>query len=203
MNNWLAWIRELKAIAQTGLNYATDIYDVERYEQIKKVTDHMLASLLEQEPQVIEQVYYSEKGHQTPKVDTRVAVWKDDKILLVQENDGLWAMPGGWMDVTETISSNAKKEVFEESGSQIEVKRLVAIHDRNRHNPGQNVFTILKVFVEAEYQGGQFQANSETKDARFFDVNDLPQLMERKTSKAQIELCYQARMTKDWQVQFD
>lgn len=204
MTNWLEWARELHALAQSGLYCTKDIYDEERYERIKEMSHQMMSVLANTSPQVIAELRLEDSGYQTPKIDTRGAVWKDDQILLVQEKDGLWALPGGWMDVTETISSNVLKEIYEESGMEAEVVKLVSLQDRNLHNPGQNPYTIVKVFVECEYKAGSFKENSETMAAKFFSVDELPELMVNKTSKEQIHLCYQARQQgKNWQVTFD
>lgn len=110
MTNWLEWARELHALAQSGLYYTKDIYDEERYKRIKEMSHEMMSELANTSPQVIAELRLEDSGYQTPKIDTRGAVWKDDQILLVQEKDGLWALPGGWMDVTETISSNVLKK---------------------------------------------------------------------------------------------
>lgn len=204
MSKWLDRVKELYAIAETGLHYTKDIYDQERYQRLKEMANEMLAYLMDEPLSVVEELRVDESGHQTPKIDTRGAVWKDGKIMLVQESDGLWAMPGGWMDVTETISSNVRKEIREEAGSEVKVKKIVGLLDRNLHNPGSNPYTIIKVFIECDYLSGKFKPNSETLAMDFFDVNDLPPLMERKTSAEQIHLCYQAYLAKnEWTVVFD
>ena len=61
-------------------------------------------------------LFCGEAGYQTPKIDTRAAVFVDDKILLVHENNGTWSLPGGWCDVDQSVASNAEKEVREEAG---------------------------------------------------------------------------------------
>ena len=183
MTNWLEWARELHALAQSGLYYTKDIYDEERYKRIKEMSHQMMSELANTSPQVIAELRLEDSGYQTPKIDTRGAVWKDDQILLVQEKDGLWALPGGWMDVTETISSNVLKEIYEDSGMEAEVVKLVSLQDRNLHNPGQNPYTIVKVFVECLYKAGSFKENSETIAAKFFSVYELHELMVNKKSK--------------------
>lgn len=205
MINWLNFARELHALAQTGLYYTQDIYDRERYERIKEMSDEMMAVLMSTTPEAISVLRSEDSGYQTPKVDTRGAVWNNEnKILLVQENDGFWSLPGGWMDVTETVSSNVLKEIKEEAGCNAKIIELVAIQDRNTHNPGNNPYTIIKIFVNCIFESLNFEKNSETIDAQFFDINDLPPLYEAKTTKEQILLCARAYQSKNkWQVTFD
>ena len=85
----------------------------------------------------IDKVYHifcNETGYQTPKVDTRAAVFVDGKILLVHENNGTWALPGGWCDVDQSIASNTVKEVKEETGLNVFVEKLIAVQDWRKHN---------------------------------------------------------------------
>ncbi|MFK8242592.1 MULTISPECIES: NUDIX hydrolase N-terminal domain-containing protein [unclassified Facklamia] len=202
--NIVDWAKELHALAETGLFFTKDVFDKERFERIKQISFEMLAQVAEEPVDKIAELYLEEKGYQTPKVDTRAIVWRGDKLLLVQENDGLWVLPGGWMDVTQTISSNIRKEVFEEAGMEVEVGRLVAIHDRNIHNPGLNPFTILKIFVECQYVSGMFRPNSETVASGFFAEDEIPPLMERKTSTEQVRLAFEAKKQGEkWQPIFD
>ncbi|MBS4456976.1 NUDIX hydrolase [Tuanshanicoccus lijuaniae] len=200
----LEWARELQALAETGLHFTQDVFDKERFERIKEIAFEMLAQASDSPVDIIAELYLMEKGYQTPKVDTRAVVWHEDKLMLVQESDGLWALPGGWMDVTQTISSNIQKEVLEEAGAKVAVGRLLFIHDRNTHNPGLNPFTILKIFVECQYISGEFQMNAETMACGFFAETDIPPLMERKTSLEQIHMAFEAKKQgENWRPVFD
>lgn len=61
-------------------------------------------------------LFCNDSGYQTPKLDTRAAIFKDDKILLVHENDGSWSLPGGWVEVNLSLKENTLKEIKEETG---------------------------------------------------------------------------------------
>lgn len=204
MTQWLDWAKELQALAQTSLFYTRDIYDKERFERIQQISMEMMAQLTSLSyPEIVER-FRDEIGYQTPKIDTRGVVWQQNKILLVQEADGRWSLPGGWMDITETVQSNTLKELQEEAGVTATATRLIMVQDRNRHNVGTSLFTIVKFFVECEYHSHTFRANNETLAADFFDLSALPPLCEEKTTAKQIELCWQAhQMESDWQVYFD
>ena len=148
-------------------------------------------------------IFCCETGYQTPKIDTRAAVFKDGKILLVHEKNGTWSLPGGWCDVLESVRSNTEKEVREEAGLDVRARRIIAAQDRNRHNRPRYAYGIIKFFVECELLGGEFRANSETLASGYFGLNDLPPLSEDKTTAEQIELCFAAHASATWEPAFD
>lgn len=111
---WLTWAIQIQALAQNGLAYSQNIYDIERYEQLRDIAAEMLSYKTDIPKDKIKMLFCNETGYQTPKADTRAAIFKEDKILLVQESDGRWALPGGWVDVQETLHSNTVKEAKEE-----------------------------------------------------------------------------------------
>ena len=100
--DWLADVKRLRAIAQTGLAYAKDPYDLERYQELQGLAERLLAALVDVPPERIRDLYLPERGYPTPKVDVRAGVFRDDEVLLVQErSDGRWSLPGGWADEHE------------------------------------------------------------------------------------------------------
>ena len=152
----------------------------------------------------VKSFFCSESGYQTPKIDTRAAIIKDNKILLVHENNGTWSLPGGWCDVTETIKSNTEKEVREEAGLNVKATKVIALQDRNKHNPPLYAYGVCKVFVLCELLGGEFVKNIETTEIKYFSLDELPEtLATEKTTKAQIEMCFEAYNDPNWQCEFD
>ena len=152
----------------------------------------------------IKDLFCNETGFQTPKLDTRAAIFdKDGKILHVRELDGRWSMPGGWVDVNDSIRNSTVKEAREEAGLNVIAKRIVAIHDRNRHNPPVYIYGVCKVFVLCEIVSGHFEPNIETTETAYFDVNELPPLAENKNTAEQIRLCLKASRDENWELVFD
>src|SRR5699024_9861628 len=131
---WLQWAKELQAIAQAGLTYSKDKYDIERFEMIREMSIDMLAHHTETDKSMIKALFANETGYATPKVDVRGVIFKEDKILLVKEEaDDAWALPGGWGDIGLTPSEVAVKEVEEEAGIEVKATRLIAIYDKKCH----------------------------------------------------------------------
>src|SRR5215217_2101274 len=101
----LAHAQRLQALAQSGLTYATDLYDRERYEEVRAVSVQLLQALTDEPLEKIIRAFASEDGYPTPKVDVRAVVLrKGAEVLLVQEtlDSGRWTLPGGWADIGYT-----------------------------------------------------------------------------------------------------
>ena len=204
MENWLKWAIEIQALAQNGLTYTKDVYDKERFERLREISAEMLAEKTDIPVDKVKDLFCNEKGYQTPKLDTRAAIFKDGKILLVHENNGTWALPGGWVDVLESVGSNTIKEVKEETGLDVRNQKIIAIQDRNQHNTPSYAYVICKVFVLCELLGGEFKENTETTEIKYFSLDEIPQnLANEKTSMEQIEMCFRALNDSNWQTKFD
>lgn len=111
MEKWLHWAIEIQSLAQAGLAYTSNVYDIERYERLREISAEMISEKTNIPTEKVEELFCNETGYQTPKLDTRAAVFKENKILLTHENNGTWSLPGGWVDVLESIKSNTEKEV--------------------------------------------------------------------------------------------
>ena len=204
MEKWLKWAIEIQSLAQSGLAYTDNVYDIERYERLREISAEMLADKSDISVDKVKKLFCNETGYQTPKIDTRAAIFKDNKILLTHENNGTWSLPGGWCDVLESIKSNTIKEVKEETGLDVEAIRVISIQDRNKHNKPIYAYGVCKIFVLCNIIGGEFKENIETTEISYFSLDEIPtNLAEEKTNKEQIEMCFKAYQDKDWQTQFD
>jgi ADP-ribose pyrophosphatase YjhB (NUDIX family) len=200
---WLKWAIELQFIAQAGLTYSKDSFDLKRFERIREISAEIMSMKSGLSMELIRDLFCNETGFQTPKLDTRAAIFQNNKILLVKEINGKWSLPGGWVDVNESIKSNIIKEVKEESGFNTIPKKLIALQDRNKHNRPIYAYGICKVFVLCEIIDGEFAPNIETSERDFFDLENLPLLATEKNNKDQIELCFQAFHSNKWETIFD
>ena len=200
---WLEWAKELQFLAQAGLTYSKDCYDIERFERIREIAAEMVAYKTEIALNKVKDLFCNETGFQTPKIDTRAAIFKENKILLVKETSGTWSLPGGWCDVMESVKSNTEKEVWEEAGLKAEAVKLIAIQDRNKHNVPPYAYGIMKVFFLCIVSGGEFQENIETTASEYFALDELPELSLEKNTKEQIQMCFEAYADPNWKVVFD
>ncbi len=203
-NPWIAWARELQNLSQCALAYCKDKYDIERFERIREISAEMASEISGQPLAEIKAAFCAGTGYQTPKMDTRSAVIRDGRILLVQEEDGTWALPGGWVDYDQTIRTNAAKEVLEEAGMTVEPVRVIALFDHNKRNHTFFPSNICSAYVLCRYISGEFQPNPETVSCGFFGPHELPEaLAEGKTNREQILMCFEAAADENWKVIFD
>lgn len=200
---WLEWAVEIQSIAQAGLHYCTDDFDRERYGRLREIAAEIISFKSEIPSEKVRNLFCSESGYQTPKIDTRAAVFQQGNILLVKERDGRWSLPGGWCDVNCSIAENTIKEAKEEAGLDVRADFLIAVQDREKHNLPVYAVKICKIFVRCTALGGQFSANTETTESGWFSRGALPRLSEEKNTAEQIDMCFEANSSPDWKTLFD
>lgn len=188
---WLEWAKQLQSIAQVGLTYSKDKYDIERFETIRDISIEMLSKQTEIDKSVIKELFANEKGYATPKVDVRAVVFKDNKILMVKEEvDDVWALPGGWGDIGLSPSEVVVKEVQEESGFEVKVTKLIGVIDKKFHSHPSSAYHVYKLFIQCEIVGGKAETGMETSAVDFFAENDLPPLSVARNTESQIQLAF-------------
>ena len=203
-DKWLEFALRIQSIAQAGLEYGTDKFDRERYAELRKIAAEMIATKADVSPDKVYGLFCNETGYQTPKVDTRAAVFVNNKILLVHENNGTWALPGGWCDVDQSVATNTVKEVQEETGLAVTPIRLIAVQDWRKHNAVNYIYGVVKIFLMCRYDSGRFEENLETSEIGYFDRDTLPDnLAVEKCTREQIMMCFDAHDNPNWQVLFD
>ena len=199
----LEWAIELQSLAQAGLTYGKDIFDRERYERIREISAEIMAYKTDIPVQKAKDLFCNETGYQTPKLDTRAAIFQNGKILLVKENSGKWSLPGGWVDVNVSVKENTIKEVKEEAGLDVTADKVIAIQDRSKHNLPVYAYGVCKIFVLCTIIGGAFKENIETTGFAYFSENELPELATEKNNEEQVKMCFEAYLTKNWSTLFD
>ena len=200
----LEWAIQIQSIAQAGLAYGHDPYDRERYEALRAIAADMVSERTELPAEKIRGIFCNEQGYQTPKIDTRAAVFQDGKILLVQENNGTWSLPGGWCDVNQSVASNVVKEAKEETGLDVLPDRLIAVQDWRKHNVRNYAYGVIKIFIQCRAIRAAFVENIETTGIAYFGREELPNtLAAEKTTREQILMCFDAYEHENWKTQFE
>lgn len=201
---WLEIAKKLQAIAQAGLEYSKDEYDLERFDEIRNISVDIIENYTDIEREKIKTLFAGETGYQTPKIDIRAAVFKDNRILMVKEKiDGKWSLPGGWADIDLSIKENLKKEAMEEAGAKIEPLRILGIYDRNRNINISFPHSVYKIFVQCQYIENKFIENIETEETDFFSLEELPELSETRNTEEQIKMCFKCKDNNVHQAYFD
>jgi ADP-ribose pyrophosphatase YjhB (NUDIX family) len=181
---WLEWAREIQALSQTGLYYSETEYHVQRYRRLMEIAAEIVESEAGLPKQTLLESFAVQSGYATPKVDVRGAVVRSGKILLVQERvDGCWTMPGGWADVGECPSEMVVREVWEESGFEVEARKVIGVYDANRGGRPLQFYHAYKIVFLCEIVGGEARTSDETMAVDFFAFDDLPPLSVERTGE--------------------
>ena len=199
----LAPLRELLALSQTGLFFAKDPFDRERYARVRELVETLLHSPTNPafDPAI---VLGQDKGYITPKVDVRGAAFRDGRVLMVRErSDGLWTLPGGWCDVNESPSESVVKEIREESGFESRAVKLAALLDRRKHPHPTQFHHVYKLYFLCELTGGEALSSIETDAVDFFAKDQLPPLSTNRITLGQIQLMFRHERERDLPTTFD
>ncbi|MFW5709939.1 MAG: NUDIX hydrolase [Bacteroidota bacterium] len=188
---WMEWARKILSIAQSGLTYTENKYDIDRYQQLRQIGEEIFSKYTETNLDIVKGLFDKEKGYLTPKVDVRGIIFKDNRILMVQEGiDGRWTVPGGWADVHYSPFEIAAKEVEEEAGIIVKPVRLLAVLDKNRHPHPPDIFYTYKMFILCEHVSGEPKPGMETLDAGYFGMDEIPPLSEPRVTMNQLRLMF-------------
>jgi ADP-ribose pyrophosphatase YjhB (NUDIX family) len=172
---WLHWAREIQAVAQTASHYARDPYDRARAKQLLELAAEMTSNGTNIPGEDILRAFNAQGGYITPKVDVRAAVFHEGNLLMVKENaDGGWTLPGGWADVGETPRQAVERETFEETGFTVRAQRLVGVYDANRIDDQLTLFHAYKMVFLCDLHGGTATPSFETSEIGFFPAEKLP-----------------------------
>lgn len=194
------------AIAQSGMHYTKNEYDIERFKRVRQLAAEMMATYSSLDLNKVLEIMESEGGYATPKVDVRGVVFKDDKILLVREimDQNRWTLPGGWADVNQSPAESVEREVFEESGYQTKVIKVLAVFDRTKqgHIPAY-MFHIYKLFFECTIIGGKASTSMETSEVGFFSDSNIPELSISRVTYKQIQKFFEHHRNPDLPTDFD
>jgi ADP-ribose pyrophosphatase YjhB (NUDIX family) len=204
--NILQWARKVQAIAQNGVTFAKDPYELDRFQQLQVLVTEILTQELPITAEQVQGLWVGDNGYATPKLDVRGAVFDGDKVLLVREvADGKWTLPGGWVDVGDAPAFAVEREIREESGYLAKAVKLAALYDRNNpahgHPPG--ILHIYKLFFLCELTGGTATTSVETDAVEFFPVAALPPLSMGRVTPSEIARVYEHHLNRGLPTDFD
>jgi len=186
----LNMIKQVKSIAEAGLVYNAENYDAERYEELRQIALEMMSVLSQKEVEVLEDFFLPVEDYPTPKVDVRGLILNEKKeILMVKEQiDGKWTIPGGWAEIGMTASESIVKEVREETGFAVRPMRLLAVLDKKCHPHPPEAYYLYKMVFYCEIQDGDFDPNFDIQAVDWFPLNALPELSIDRILESQLKL---------------
>jgi ADP-ribose pyrophosphatase YjhB (NUDIX family) len=105
---------------------------------------------------------------------------RGEVLLQRRADNGHWALPGGFVDVGESVAEGAVREVFEETGLRTTIKRLVGIYSDPRHHTimqhrSGRIYHMVIIAFECEVQSGELKISHESTDIGYFPTDALPE----------------------------
>jgi len=189
---WLEWAKKIQAISQAGLTFSKDVYDIERYEELRNLSAEIMKEYTGVELEKIKGLFTNETGYQTPKIDVRGVVFTNNKILMVREKiDDRWSLPGGFCDIGLSPSENIVNEIKEEAGYDVVPTKLLAVLDMNKHPHPPQLYHYYKLFIQCEVVGGHARSGLETKGVNFYHEDHLPKLSLGRNTDTQIKMLFE------------
>lgn len=174
MKNYLDLLDDLRAIAQLGINYSKDPYDLERYHRIMELACSRYSDITGLAPEAIKQRFSKELGYITPKIGVQGALFdQEGKILLERrKDDGLWGLPSGWVEAGESPESALKREFQEETNLQIAPVRIIGFYTRLAGEHSQPHSSVHIQYL-CQYLGGSLQKSHESLDMQYAAPPDI------------------------------
>ena len=205
---WLDWAQRLQALAQNGLTFCANEFDIERYHAVRLVAAEMIATAADgQDVARVLGLLAAETGYATPKIDVRGVVFDDQgRLLMVRErSDGLWTLPGGWADVGVSPAENVVREIREEAGLEARAVKLLAVYDRNKHPHPSILQHTYKLFLRCEVTGGVAAEGGtlETCGVGYFPPDGLPELSANRATASQLARMFEHHARPDLPTDFD
>jgi ADP-ribose pyrophosphatase YjhB (NUDIX family) len=202
---------ELRALGTTGLHFGESEFDRERYAKLLALAARLASEAGAGPVETLEQVFGSERGYVTPKLDVRLALFRGaagaEHVLMVRErSDGRWCLPGGYIDVGESASEAAARETQEEAGVIARARQLVGLFDnRLRPDVPPHLFQIYKLVFLGELVDPEAEpeAGSEADAAAFHPVDALPELSIGRTHSADVACALRAHRGEQTRTVFD
>ena len=102
----------------------------------------------------------------------------DNQLLLFKRAvSGLWAIPGGHMDIGESLEETAVRETFEETGLTLHtLELLTVVSGKNtlvKHRDGSQTYYVTAIFGSKSFSG-ELRGSDEGQEVAFFDLEGLP-----------------------------
>ena len=168
--NYLDLLDQIRAIAQLGLNYSRDPYDVERYRRLLDLSAGTYSAITGLDSAVIRQRFSRELGYITPKIGVQGALFDNSGRLLLEQrsDDRCWGMPAGWVETGETPADALVREFREEAGLEVEPVSMIGLYTRM---PGEYAqpHTSIHVLYLCRYKSGVIQISHESLAMEYRD----------------------------------
>ena len=165
---------EVRAIAQTGLNYVKNPYDEAQYSRLLELASAQYAEIADLPTQTIIDRFRKDLGYITPKVGVQCILFNNAGQLLLEHrhDDNLWGLPGGWVDTGETPEMAIVREMKEEADLEVVVEQLAGFYTRL---PGEwdQPHTSVHIAYLCKYISGTILISHESLEIAYYDPAEI------------------------------
>lgn len=113
---------------------------------------------------------------ETPKLTVDAVILYNGRIVLIQRKNppfqGKFALPGGFVEIGETVEAAVVREALEETGLSIEIVKLLGVYSDPRRDPRGHTVSVVYLSVGS----GDLKAGSDASGAHLFDISNLPEM---------------------------
>jgi ADP-ribose pyrophosphatase YjhB (NUDIX family) len=167
---------ELQAIANLGSCFSKNEHDLDRYKKIRSISARILGVIENRSPNEILEQLQNNLLHVSPILGSEAALFQNDQILLIKRHDdGLWAIPGGLVDVGESWAKAAERELWEETRVRGRATKLMGVFDSRNWKSKSNLHLYHAIFL-VESENPSPSVTSEATEVGFFSEDNLPPL---------------------------
>jgi ADP-ribose pyrophosphatase YjhB (NUDIX family) len=173
--NETGFLDRVRGIAQLGLTYATDPYDIARYEELLKLASEGYEPIAGLPAGEVVDRFRREVGYITPKVGVDGAMFSDDgaRLLLIRRVDsGAWALPGGWAELGQSAEDSVARELREETTLTVTAGPVVAVSSQ-LPRPDGGPHTSIHVLYHCTILDGTPQATAEATEVAYRRPEDV------------------------------
>jgi 8-oxo-dGTP diphosphatase len=140
-------------------------------------------------------------NQQVVKIFVSVAIRDGDRVLLVQEEKqdsiGLWNLPGGHLEIGETLQAGAAREVKEETGLEVSLSGLIGAYTWIRVEGEQVKSHSIRVVFSSRFEGGEPYAGDQILTVKWATLDELAQTPDAELLSPRILKDVAARMKLD------
>jgi len=172
--NYLDLLDELRTIAQLGLNYSKNHYDIENYKHLMRLAADEYAEFTGLPSEEIAERFKKELGYITPKIGVNGALFNEEGKMLFEHrsDDLLWGIPGGWVDVGEGPEDAIKREFMEEANLVVEPVGIIKFITR-LPGPYLQPHTSVHILYHCRYVSGEIVKSHESLELSFLDYTEI------------------------------
>lgn len=176
------FVIKVLGIAKIGKKFSKDPYALENYEELHLLGQEMAANLM---PSVDACTLFERDVYPTPNLSVRIIITNhDNQVLFVREKqDGRWSVPGGWVDLFQSVKQAAMAEALQEAGVTITINRILSIFQREKHKDYPTLLSETCIYFHAVILEGEPHPGFETDETMWVNIEEeLPTLSRKNTS---------------------